>query len=80
MSFLFLLVVAGLETTVQLVSHCVRMLMEQPHLVARLRENPSQVGRFVEEALRYEPRTAWCASPRRRRRSRVVIPRARAWR
>lgn len=55
MSFLFLLVVAGLETTVQLVSHCVRMLMEQPHLVARLRENPSQVGRFVEEVLRYEP-------------------------
>ncbi|MFB1479954.1 cytochrome P450 [Corallococcus sp. RDP092CA] len=55
MSFLFLLVVAGLETTVQLVSHCVRLLMEQPHLVARLREQPSQVGRFVEEVLRYEP-------------------------
>ncbi|MBN8226088.1 cytochrome P450 [Corallococcus macrosporus] len=55
MSFLFLLVVAGLETTVQLVSHSVRLLMEQPHLVARLRENPSQVGRFVEEVLRYEP-------------------------
>ncbi|RKH49272.1 cytochrome P450 [Corallococcus sp. AB049A] len=55
MSFLFLLVVAGLETTVQLVSHSVRMLMEQPHLVARLRENPAQVGRFVEEVLRYEP-------------------------
>lgn len=55
MSFLFLLVVAGLETTVQLVSHCVRMLMEQPHLMARLREHPEQVPRFVEEVLRYEP-------------------------
>lgn len=55
MSFLFLLVVAGLETTVQLVSHCVRLLMEQPHLMARLREHPEQVPRFVEEVLRYEP-------------------------
>ncbi|RKH08518.1 cytochrome P450 [Corallococcus sp. CA053C] len=55
MSFLFLLVVAGLETTVQLVSHCVRMLMEHPHLVQRLRENPAQLPRFVEEVLRFEP-------------------------
>ncbi|CAM4003691.1 cytochrome P450 [Corallococcus sp. ZKHCc1 1396] len=55
MSFLFLLVVAGLETTVQLVSHCVRMLMEHPHLLARLRENPAQLPRFVEEVLRFEP-------------------------
>ncbi|RKG84100.1 cytochrome P450 [Corallococcus terminator] len=55
MSFLFLLVVAGLETTVQLVSHCVRMLMEHPHLLTRLRENPAQLPRFVEEVLRFEP-------------------------
>ena len=55
MSFLFLLVVAGLETTVQLVSHCVRMLMEHPHLIQRLRENPAQLPRFVEEVLRFEP-------------------------
>jgi cytochrome P450 len=55
MSFLFLLVVAGLETTVQLISHCVRQLMAQPHLVTRLREHPDQIGRFVEEVLRHEP-------------------------
>ncbi|MBJ6759495.1 cytochrome P450 [Myxococcaceae bacterium JPH2] len=55
MSFLFLLVVAGLETTVQLVSHCVRMLIEHPHLTARLRADRTQIARFVEEVLRFEP-------------------------
>lgn len=55
MSFLFLLVVAGLETTAHLLSHCMRMLLAFPHLALHLRENRAQVPRFVEEVLRYEP-------------------------
>jgi len=55
MGFMFLLLVAGLETTVHLMSHSARRLSEDPALMARLRADPSLIPRFVEEMLRYEP-------------------------
>jgi len=55
MAFFFMLLVGGLETTVHLLGHSVRMLMERPELLARLRREPSVIPRFVEEMVRYEP-------------------------
>ncbi len=55
MAFFFMLLVGGLETTVHLLGHSVRMLMERPELVARLRADRSSTARFVEEIVRYEP-------------------------
>lgn len=55
MSFLFLLLVAGLETTVNLLSQCARVFSQHPELLLRLREDPALIPRFVEETLRYEP-------------------------
>jgi cytochrome P450 len=55
MSFLFLLLIAGMETTVHLLSHSARLLMEHPEVLARVRADRSLVPRLVEEVLRYEP-------------------------
>jgi cytochrome P450 len=55
MGFLFLLLVAGLETTVHLLSHSVNILLDHPTLADRLRADPSYIEAFIEEALRYEP-------------------------
>ncbi|MFP2925112.1 cytochrome P450 [Pyxidicoccus sp. 3LG] len=55
MNFMFLLLVAGLETTIHLMSHSVRVLMERPDLLERLRADSSRIPRFLEEVLRYEP-------------------------
>jgi cytochrome P450 len=57
MGFLFLLLVAGLETTVHLLSHSALVLSERPDVLARLRADSSLIPRFVEEVLRYEPPT-----------------------
>jgi cytochrome P450 len=54
-SFLLLLLVAGMETTVNLMSHSVIRLSEDPELMTRLRADASLIPRFVEEMLRYEP-------------------------
>jgi len=54
-SFMFLLLVAGLETTIHLMSHSMRVLMERPDLVERLRADRSRIPRFIDEVLRYEP-------------------------
>jgi cytochrome P450 len=54
MGFLFLLLIAGLETTTNLLCHGVRMLAAHPDVLARLRADPSLISRFVEEVLRYE--------------------------
>lgn len=53
-SFLFLLLVAGQETTVHLVNHTVRLMVELPGMQERLRADKSLLPRFVEEVLRYE--------------------------
>jgi cytochrome P450 len=55
LGFLFLLLVAGLETTVHLLGHSALVLCEQPELFARLRADRSKIPTFVEEVLRYEP-------------------------
>lgn len=55
--FLMLLVVAGIETTVNLIAKGVLQLTNQPELYRRMREKPSLAPRFVEEMLRWEPPT-----------------------
>jgi cytochrome P450 len=46
--------VAGNETTTKLIASSMRILCEQPELMARLREHPELIAGFVEEALRLE--------------------------
>ena len=55
MGFLFLMLVAGLETTMHLLGHSARILAAQPELLARLRMDPSLIPAFIEEVLRFEP-------------------------
>jgi cytochrome P450 len=55
LGFLFVLLVAGLETTLHLIGHSVRILAEQPELLARLRADRSLIPAFIEEVLRFEP-------------------------
>jgi len=55
LGFLFLLLVAGLETTVHLLGHAAIVLSERPELMARLRADRSKLPAFIEEVLRYEP-------------------------
>jgi cytochrome P450 len=53
--FLFLLLVAGLETTIHLLGHSALVLSERPDVLARLRADRSRIPSFVEEVLRYQP-------------------------
>ncbi|MRG92953.1 cytochrome P450 [Polyangium spumosum] len=55
MSFMFLLLVAGFETTTHLLTNSMRILAERPELLDRLRRDPSIIPTFVEEVLRFEP-------------------------
>jgi cytochrome P450 len=55
MAFLFLLLVAGLETTVHLLSHTARQLIEHPAVFERVRADPSLIPKLVDEVLRLEP-------------------------
>jgi cytochrome P450 len=55
MSFLLMLLVAGMETTIHLLNHTLRMLMAHPEVLARVRADPSLIPNLVEEVLRYEP-------------------------
>ncbi|WP_224370296.1 cytochrome P450 [Hyalangium versicolor] len=55
LSFLFLLLVAGMETTVVLLGSAMRLLRERPEVFSWLRADTGRVPRFVEEVLRYEP-------------------------
>lgn len=45
--------IAGHDTTTILVANAFRMLAEQPHLLGRIRANPADADRFVEEVARY---------------------------
>jgi cholest-4-en-3-one 26-monooxygenase len=52
-SFFLLLAVAGNETTRNLVSHGLLLLLEHPEALARLREDPSLIPGAIEEFLRF---------------------------
>lgn len=49
-----LLLVAGNETTTNLLANAIGLLADRPALQAELREAPGGIGRFVEEVLRYD--------------------------
>jgi cytochrome P450 len=53
-SFLFLLLTAGFETTTHLLTQSMRVLADHPELIARLRAEPASIPAFVEEVLRFE--------------------------
>lgn len=53
-SMVFLLLVAGHETTVNLIGNCVYDLLVAPERVAALRTEPELVDNAVEEALRHQ--------------------------
>lgn len=56
-AFLVLLIVAGLETTVNLISKASLRLADQPELLGRLKAEPALVPKFLEEMLRWDPPT-----------------------
>jgi pimeloyl-[acyl-carrier protein] synthase len=56
-----LLVIAGHETTVNLISNSILALLENPHQMMELNENPSLIENAVEEFLRYESPTQMTA-------------------
>jgi cytochrome P450 len=52
----FLLLIAGFETTVNLIGNCVLALMRDPEQWEALRADPERMApKAVEEALRYDP-------------------------
>lgn len=53
-AFLVLLLVAGNETTTNLINHTIRGLAENPEQQRRLRANPELLAATMEEALRWE--------------------------
>jgi len=55
MSFLFLLLPAGFETTTNLISNAVLLLAARPDLMDNLRAHPASISPFIEEVLRYDP-------------------------
>lgn len=64
----FLFIIAGHETTTNLIGNGIYMLLRDPELAARIRANPQELEPTIEEFLRYEgpviaasPRTATCA-------------------
>ncbi|NMO16752.1 cytochrome P450 [Pyxidicoccus fallax] len=54
MSFLFLLLPAGMETTTQLIGNAAILLARFPEQLAQARADRTHLPRFVEEVLRYE--------------------------
>lgn len=52
-SLVFLLIIAGYETTVHLITNGVAALLEHPEQLARLRADPTLMESAVEEILRY---------------------------
>src|SRR5262249_9298119 len=52
-SFLFLCLMAGFETTAHLLAHAVLLLTERPDVQDRLRKNRALIPAFVQEVLRF---------------------------
>ncbi|MBZ4416025.1 cytochrome P450 [Myxococcus sp. RHSTA-1-4] len=57
LSFLFLLLPAGMETTAQLIGHAAILLARHPEHLEHARADKTHIPRFLEEVLRYEPPT-----------------------
>jgi cytochrome P450 len=55
LGFISLLLVAGIETTMFLLTHCALFLTQYPEQMERLRNQPSVIPTFIEEVLRCEP-------------------------
>jgi cytochrome P450 len=53
-SMVYLLLLAGHETTVNLIGNGVRALLAHPEQLAALRAEPERIGAAVEELLRYD--------------------------
>ncbi len=53
-SLVFLLMVAGHETTVHLIGNAMYLLLSRPDLAKQLRDDPARIPTAVEEVLRYE--------------------------
>ena len=53
-SMVFLLMIAGHETTVNLISNGALALLQHPEQLAELRARPERIGATVEELLRYD--------------------------
>jgi len=51
----FLMIVAGAETTTDLISNAVLLLANNPAIQSQLRNNPLLLESFIEEVLRYDP-------------------------
>lgn len=54
-AFFVLLTIAGNETTRNQTSHTLRLLLEHPEQMAKLRKDPSLLPGAIEEALRHSP-------------------------
>jgi hypothetical protein len=57
LSFLFLLLPAGMETTAQLLGNSVIHLAQRPEQLERVRADKAYLPRFIEEVLRFESPT-----------------------
>lgn len=55
LGFCILLLVAGNETTTNLITNAVRLLTEKPHIAESVRQDLSLIPQLTEETLRYYP-------------------------
>jgi cytochrome P450 len=53
-SFCILLLIAGNETTTNLLGNALLVLLDRPDIEAALRADPARIGPFVEEVLRFD--------------------------
>jgi cytochrome P450 len=53
-NLLALLLIGGMETTTHMISHALRLFSVQPDLFDTVRADPSCIGSFIEELVRYE--------------------------
>ena len=58
-SMITLLLFAGNETTINLLGNGLNLLLDNPHIVSKLVEEPDQTPSAVEEMLRLEPSFRW---------------------
>jgi cytochrome P450 len=66
LGFMQLLVVAGQETTTDLIDNAILCLLENPDQLARLRAEPERMESAIEEVLRYRSPLQWMMrTPRR---------------